>query len=180
MLRLGIGALSVPFWCLCQKSLSHFNKTLLHKSSWVIKPGPSSRSEIFFFGDHKSDTIHCKSSSWVLIRDLQNKVRTLRALDSLLSQYTHFLLYFSNSTVCLREWMTRLARSKWWTLLSGFVVPRNVWREPPKGEPCQAFSPTCQCQDPNIPVRGAARNGQSMWTEVSFLGHFFLVSLSIA
>ena len=35
------GTLSAPFWCLCQKlSLSplHFNKTLLHKSSSVIKP----------------------------------------------------------------------------------------------------------------------------------------------
>ena len=38
-----------PFWCLCQKlslSLFHFNKTLLHKSSWVIKlvPGPEAKS----------------------------------------------------------------------------------------------------------------------------------------
>ena len=41
--------------------LSYFNKTLLHKRSWVIKPGPWSWSEIFF-GDHKSSTIHLKLS----------------------------------------------------------------------------------------------------------------------
>ena len=40
-------------------------------------------------------------SSWGLIWDLQHKVRTLGALASLLSQYTHFLLYFTNSMVCL-------------------------------------------------------------------------------
>ena len=73
-----------------------------------LVPGPKVKSweedpKIFFFGDHKSDTIHCKSSSWALIRDLQTKVRTLRALASLLSQYTRFLLYFTNSMVCLCE-----------------------------------------------------------------------------
>ena len=41
--------------------LSHFNKTWLHKSSWVIKPGPWSRSWIFF-GDHASDMVHRKLS----------------------------------------------------------------------------------------------------------------------
>ena len=85
-------------------ALSHFNKTLLHKGSWVIKPGPWSQSQIFFFGDHKSYTVHHKLSSWGLIQDLQDKVRTLRALVSLFSQYTHFLLYFTNSTVCLCVW----------------------------------------------------------------------------
>ena len=53
--------------------------------------------------DHKSDTVHYKLSSWGLIRDLQDKVRTLRALASLLTQDTRFLLYFTNSTVCLCE-----------------------------------------------------------------------------
>ena len=47
-----------------------------------------------------------KLSSWGLIQDLQDKVRTLRALASLLSQYSRFLLYFTNSMVCLCEWMT--------------------------------------------------------------------------
>ena len=64
LLTLGGGDSLSPFWCLCQKlslALFHFNKTLLHKSSWVIKPGSWSRSEIFF-GDHKSNTVHCKLS----------------------------------------------------------------------------------------------------------------------
>ena len=39
---------------------SYLNKTLLHKSSWVIKPGPE--ATIFFFGDHESDIIHRKLS----------------------------------------------------------------------------------------------------------------------
>ena len=35
------GTISSPFWCLCQKlclSLLYFNKTLLHKKLWAIKP----------------------------------------------------------------------------------------------------------------------------------------------
>ena len=115
-------------------------------------PGPWSRSSIFF-GDHESESIHCNLSSWGLVRDLQDK-RTFRALASLLSQYTRFLLYFSNVTVCLCEWMTCPARSKWWALLCGFTVPRNAWREPPKGEPCQGFILTCQCQETPTSLRG--------------------------
>ena len=41
--------------------LSYFNKTLLHKSSWVMKPGPWSQSYIFF-RDHESDIVHGKLS----------------------------------------------------------------------------------------------------------------------
>ena len=55
--------------------------------------------------------VHCKLSSWGLVQDLQDKVRTLRALTSLLSQYAHFLLCFTNSMVCLCEWMTCPAQS---------------------------------------------------------------------
>ena len=57
------------------------NQTLLHKSSWLIKPGPWSQSYIFF-GDQKPDTVHHKLSSWELVWDLQDKVRTLRALEN--------------------------------------------------------------------------------------------------
>ena len=42
--------------------ISYFNKTLLHKSSWVIKSGPWSQSYIFF-GDDESDVVHRKLSS---------------------------------------------------------------------------------------------------------------------
>ena len=64
MLTLATGAFFVPGWCLCQKfslSLSYSNKTVLYKSSRVIKPGPWSWSRIFF-RDHKSDPVLCKLS----------------------------------------------------------------------------------------------------------------------
>ena len=93
---------------------SHCNKTLLHKSSWVVKPGPWSWSQIIFFGDHESDTIHRKLSSRGLVRDLQDKVRTLRAVASLLCQHTRFPLYW---LTVLCEWMTRPAWNTWWALL---------------------------------------------------------------
>ena len=164
-------AFSVPFYTLTKPC---YTKALEWSS------GPWSWNLIFFFGDHKSNTIHRKLSSWELVWYLQDKVRTLRALASLLSQYAHFLLYFTNSTVCFCEWMTHPAWSKWWALLCGFKVPHNDWRQPPKGEPCREFISTCQCHEtPKVPARGVARNGQSMWTELSFLGHLLLISLTI-
>ena len=126
-------------------------------------------------------TVHCKLSSWGLVRDLQDTVRTLRGLASLLSQYTRFLLYLTNSSVCLCEWMTHPAWSKWWALLCGLTVSCNDWRQPPKRGPCRVFIPTCQCQEtPKVPVRGATKNGQSVWTELPFLDQLFLASLAIS
>ena len=58
---------------------------------------------------------------------------------------------------------------------------RKDWRQPPKGEAYWGFIPTCQGQEtPNVPVRATARDGQSMWTELSFLSHPFLVCLTIS
>ena len=115
-------------------------------------------------------------SSWGLVWDLQDKVRPLRALSSMLSQDTRFLLYLTNSMVCLCEWMTRPARSKWWALLCGFAVPRNDWRQPPKVEPCWGFLPTCQCEEtPNLPER---EMGEVCVLNFPFLGQLFLVSLT--
>ena len=144
-----------------------------------LVPGPEVKSSSSGITSPTPFT-HCKLSSWGLVQDLQDKVRMLRALASVLSQYACFLLYFTNSTVCLCKWMTCPAWSKWWALLCGFAVPPNDWRQPPKGEPCWGFILTCQCQETHkVPARGAARNGQSMWTELSFLGYFFLLSLTI-
>ena len=45
---------------------------------------------------------------WAIIlgdQDLQDKEWTLGALASLPSQYTHFLLYFTSSMVCLCVWL---------------------------------------------------------------------------
>ena len=87
-----------------------------------------------------------------------------RALASLLSQYTYFLLYFTNFMVCLCEWITHPAWSKCWALLFGFKLPHNDRRQLPKGEPHWGFTPTCQCREtPNVPARGTARDGQSVW-----------------
>ena len=48
---------------------------------------------------------------------------------------------------------------------------------PPNGSLVGVYIPTSQWQEtPNIPARAAARNGRSVWTELSFLGHLFLVS----
>ena len=51
---------------------------------------------------------------------------------------------------------------------------------PQKGA-LSGFIPTCQGQETaNVPARGAARDGRGVWTELSFLGHLFLVSLTIS
>ena len=50
--------------------LFYFNKTLLHKSSQVFKPGPLFWSQIFFFGDHESDIIHHKLSVAQMVKNL--------------------------------------------------------------------------------------------------------------
>ena len=169
-------------WCLCWSFLSPFFTLIklwytkaLEWSSLV--PGPKAKPSSVI----TNLTVHCKLSSWGLVRDLQDTVRTLRGLASLLSQYTRFLLYLTNSSVCLCEWMTHPACSKWWALLCGFAVPHNDWRQPPKGESCWGFILTCQCQEtPKVPERVATRNGWSVWAELSFLGQFFLVSLTIS
>ena len=96
----------------------------------MIKLGPWSQSWLFF-RDDKSDIVHHKLSSWGFIWDLQDKGRAPRAVASLLSQYTRFPLYFSNSLICLCEWMTCPLWSKWWALLCGFVVPWNDWTSEP-------------------------------------------------
>ena len=66
LIRLASGGTLHPPSDVCVRSFlcpfSYFNKPLLHKSSWVIKPGPWSQSYIFF-GDHEFDVVHHKLSS---------------------------------------------------------------------------------------------------------------------
>ena len=60
---------------------------------------------------------------------LQYKVRMLGAFFVL--KQTRFLLYFTNSTVCLCEWMTRPAWRKWGALLCGSMVTSyGLWQKP--------------------------------------------------
>ena len=117
-------------------------KLLKHKAlsdwSWVWY-----WSEILSLRDHESDTIHCKRSSWGLVRDLQDKVRTLRALASLPSQYTHFLLYFTDTMMrlCVLDWKPEIhpAQSECWARLCGSVVPCNGWVQPRKGSLLEVY-----------------------------------------
>ena len=88
LLTLGMGAFCIPFWCLCQKlsqSLFTLIKLCYMKAlEWSnLVPGP----------EGKSSEITNMTLFWGLVQDLQDKVRTLRALASLLSEYICFLLY---------------------------------------------------------------------------------------
>ena len=113
-------------------------------------------------------------SSWGLVWDSSGEGKDTWSTSSFFSSKTCFLLYFTHSMVFLCEWMTHLEQSKWGSLICCFEVPHNDWRQPPKGEPSQGFIPTCQCHETSsIPVKGAARNGQNMWTELSFLSQTF-------
>ena len=68
-------------------------------------------------------------SSWDLIRDSSGQDKDTRSSCSLFYQ-THFLLYFTNSTVYLCEWMTRPVRSKWGALLCcSAVTSYGLWQK---------------------------------------------------
>ena len=70
------------------------------------------------------------------------------------------VFHFTNSTACLCEWMTRPAPSKWWALLCGFVVPRNDWRQPPKGKSCRGLYRSAN----------AKKHPRSLWGERPEMG----------
>ena len=141
----------------------HCNKTLLYKTlEWLsLMSGPKAKSSSSEITNLTSFTIsyNLGGSSGIF--------RTLKTLkSSSLSAFSdkHFLLYFTNSMVCLCEWMIYPLWSKWWALLCGSPVPCNDLRQSQKGEQCQ--------ETLNVPVKRMARNGQSVWAKLSFLGHF--------
>ena len=68
--------------------------------------------------------------------------------------------------VCLCEWMTHPVWSKWGDLLCGSVVTSyGLWQKPVGGLYWPANA-KCLLQEPT-------RNGQSMWTKLSFLCQTF-------
>ena len=113
-------AFSVAFFTLIKLC---YTKTL-EWSSLVPGPGVKSSSEItnptlfaIILGAHPGSSGQGKSSQ-----------------SSSLCFLSMHIFHFTNSTACLCEWITRPAPGKWWALLCGFVVPRNDWRQPLKGE----------------------------------------------
>ena len=167
--------MSSPFWCLCQRlslSLLYFNKTTT-QNLWVIKP--CLWPQIEFFSSRSQESWHLSwfsnsFSSWRLIWDSSGQGKDAWSSSSLFSYQTSFLLYLTNSTVCLCEWMTRPAWSKWGALLWDFTVTSySLWQKS-----CQGIILICQCQEsPKLPLRGAARNGQIVWTKLSLLSETF-------
>ena len=98
----------------------------------------------------------------------------------------------SNSFLCLSLKVSLILRyacvNEWHVLCKASDEPCTgvLWcvimtaGRPQNGSLVGVYIPTSQCQEtPTIPVRGRARNGWSVWTEFSFLGQLFLVSLTI-
>ena len=114
LLMLMSEALSVPFYTLIKLCYTK----ALEGSRVVPIPKAKSSSEIMNLTPF---TINYHPEG--LSRVFQDKVRTLRAPACLFSQYTCFLLYLTNSMVCLCEWITHPAQSEHWALLCSMGVP---------------------------------------------------------
>ena len=107
----------------------------------TVHPLPTSMSEAFSVPVYTLIKLCCtKALEWIsLLRDLQDKVRMLRALTlCFLSIHIFCLTLLTLQGACVNEWHT-LREEKWWALLCGFAVSHNDWRQPPKGEPCQGL-----------------------------------------
>ena len=167
--------LSAPFWCLCQKlflSPLYFNKTLLHKSSeqsasslapnWILLlQGP----RIPVSSRDSTTTFHLGGSSGIL----QDKVRMLGALVLCsLNEHVFCCALLTLRCACVNEWHALSEASKepcsavpWWshTAYGRNLSGRYTDLPMPRGTQCLLRKPT--------------RNGQSVWTELSFLGQTF-------
>ena len=159
-------------------------KLLKHKAlsdwSWVSCPKAKfSPSEImnltpFTVSDHLGG----------FIGELKDKVRTFRALASLPSQYTRFLLYFINSMVCLCviDWKPEMhpVQSECWAQLCGSVVPCNDWGQPRKGSLLGDYIDLPMPGDTQCPCEGSGQKWAKVvdWTFLSWspfpslFGHF--------
>ena len=75
--------------------------------------------------------------------------------------YVCFLLYFTNPSVCLCEWMTQIVWSKWWALLWGFEVPHNDWRQLQKESLVRIYTKLPMPKDTQCPCEGSSQR----WTK---------------
>ena len=170
-----MSTLSAIFWCLCQKlflSPLYFNKILYTKAlsdqalslapDWILLlRGP----RIPVYSCDSTTTFHLGGSSGIL----QDKVRILGALV-LCSLSEHIFCCALLTLLCasVNEWHALHEASKepcsvvtWW---SHRVYGRNLlggYTHLP-----MAGGTQCLLQEPT-------RNGQSVWTELSFLGQTF-------
>ena len=149
----------------------YFNKTLLHKG---VSNQASSLAEVNSSPPEAKHTsifarLSNNLSSWGLIRDSSGQGKDALSSSSLFSYWTHFLLYFTNSLVCLRGWMKCPAWSKWGALLCGPRWPHTAYGRKLLGVYTNLPMPggtECLLQWPT-------RNGQSVWTKLSFLSQTF-------
>ena len=169
------GTLSTPFWCLCQKlSLSplYFNKTLLYKSSEQsgLVSGPRLNSSppeaknpgrLFSFNNNLS--------SWGLIWDPQDKVRLLGALVLFsLSEHVFCCALLTLRCACVNERHALRERSE----EPCSVVPR--WSHMAYGKNLSGvYTNLPMPRDAQCLLQEPTKNGQSIWTELSFLGQTF-------
>ena len=95
--------------------------------------------QIEFFSSRGQESWHLllfsgNLSSWGLVWDSSGQGKDSWSSSSLLSYQTCFLLYFTNSTVCLRGWMKHPEQSKWGALLCGSMVTSyGLWQKPVGG-----------------------------------------------
>ena len=137
----------------------------------MIKPCHWPRIEFLSSGGQESQHLsrsaafHLGGSSGIL----QDKVRMLGALV-LSSPSKHIFCCSLLTLLCAYV-------NEWHVLWETSEDPCSVvpwWLHMAYGRNMLLIIPTCQCQEtPNLPVRGAARDEWSMWTQLSILGQTF-------
>ena len=139
---------------------------------WVIKPHLWPWIEFFSSGGQESWRLSWFSnnlSSWWLVWDSSGQGKNAWSSSSLFSQQVHFLLYFTNSILCLCEWMTRPAWRKWGALLCGSVVTSHGLQKKSVG----GLYWLANTKRHQYLLWGPTSNGQSVWTKISFLSQNF-------
>ena len=171
-----MSTLSAIFWCLCQKlSLSplYFNKKLYYTkalSNQALSLAPDwilllREPRILVYSRDSTTTFHLGGSSGIL----QDKVRMLGALVLCsLSEHVFCCALLTLRCACVNEWHALRKASKepcsavprWsHTAYGRNLLGRYTDLPMPRGTQCLLWEPT--------------RNGQSVWTELSFLGQTF-------
>ena len=147
----------------------YYTKTLSNQASslaqdWIL----SSRGQESQHLSQLSNNI----SSWRLIRDPSGQGKDTWSSSSLFSYQTLFLLYFTNSMLCFCVWSVKRD-----TCANQGLCPNLRFQ----GDLLQFMAETLSGDYTNLLMsrgtqcllQGMARDGQSMWTELSFLRQAF-------